>query len=232
MTGRQLAQPSLVRNRLVELISQRVTTVAPAQWQSGKCRIISLIGPTGVGKTTTIAKLAASFKLRQGLKVGLITIDTYRIAAVDQLKTYAQIIEVPLRVVLSADELKTAIGEMQNLDVLLIDTAGRSQNDQPRLNQLRAFLDAACPDEVHLVVSATANRRCARATVEKFMPLGVGRVIVTKLDEAACFGTVLNIPIAGNVALSYVTTGQDVPDDIALADPRRLADCIIEGRLQ
>jgi flagellar biosynthesis protein FlhF len=161
--------------------------------------------------------------------VGLITIDTYRIAAVDQLRTYAQIIEVPLKTVLTAGELHQAIHAMRDMDIVLIDTAGRSQNNRPRLNQLRSFLAAADADEVNLVVSATSNRACTKSILERFMPLGAGRVIVTKLDEAGSFGVFLNVTGRSGGPLTYVTTGQDVPDDIAPADAGRLAECIVSG---
>ncbi|MCK4601598.1 MAG: flagellar GTP-binding protein, partial [Phycisphaerae bacterium] len=120
---------------------------------------------------------------------------------------------------------------MRDLDIVLIDTAGRSQNDQLRLNQLRSFLAAAKADEVHLVLAATANRRCAATALSRFMPLGADRLILTKLDEAETFGAILNCTLAGKTPISYVTTGQDVPDDIADAEADRLARMIMEGSL-
>jgi flagellar biosynthesis protein FlhF len=191
--------------------------------------VVALVGPTGVGKTTTIAKIAANCRLRGNKRVGLVTIDTYRIAAVDQLRTYAEIIGLPLRAVLSTAELKQAIAAMSDLDVILIDTAGRSQNDQMRLSQLRSFIDAADADEVHLVLSAAANPRVAQAALERFGPLGANRITVTKLDEAASFGMILNVSSASEAPVAYVTTGQDVPEDIAPADPVALARLIAQG---
>jgi flagellar biosynthesis protein FlhF len=113
------------------------------------------------------------------------------------------------------------------MDVILVDTAGRSQNDRLRLNQLRSFLAACRADEVHLVVSATANRRCARNVLAQFGPLGANRIILTKLDEAETFGMILNLSADGAAAVSYVTTGQDVPDDIELSDAQSLAKRIV-----
>jgi flagellar biosynthesis protein FlhF len=189
--------------------------------------VIVLIGPTGVGKTTTIAKLAARFKLAQQKQVGLITIDTYRIAAVDQLKTYAQILEVPLRTVLRPGELDEALAAMAGLDVVLLDTAGRSPADAPRLRQMKTFLDAARPDEVHLVVSATAGRACAQRVLESFALLGANRWILSKLDEGETFGIAMNVAAATKTPLSFITTGQEVPDDIAAPSPGKLADLIV-----
>ena len=233
LNGRQLADAELVRGKLIDMMASRVRTVdhAAQPVPQGRAKVAAFIGPTGVGKTTTIAKLAANFKIREGKKVGMITIDTYRIAAVDQLKIYAEIIDVPLQVVLTAGELRQAIDSMRDYDILLIDTAGRSQHDRLRLNQLLTFLKAAQPDEVHLVMAATANRSSIVSTLERFMQLGVNRIVMTKLDEATAFGAVLNVAAIGKLPISYVTTGQDVPDDIHPADPGRLARCIMEGSL-
>ena len=232
LTGEQLDDEQLTRAKLAEAMEARFRTAGPQDPSEsrGGARVLSLIGPTGVGKTTTIAKLAANFKLREGKRVGLITIDTYRIAAVDQLKTYAQLIDVPLEVVLSPDELQRAVCEMDDLDVILIDTAGRSQKDQLRLSRLSAFLSAVECDEVHLVLAATANRSCALSTLEKFAPLGVNHILMTKLDEAVVYGGLLDVASAAQVPISYVTAGQNVPDDIAAAEPRRLATSILEGQ--
>jgi len=230
MTGQELGDRRAVRARLAQLIAARIPTAAPASGgKNARGRVVVLIGPTGVGKTTTIAKLAANLKLKDGKRVGLITIDTYRIAAVDQLRTYAEIIDIPLRTVLSTKEMGQAIYAMRGMDAILIDTVGRSQNDRLRLNELRGFLTAAEADEVHLVVSATANRRCAASVVARFRPLGANRLIVTKLDEAEAFGTIVNVCTDSKLPLSYVSTGQEVPDDISVADAGQLAARIVGG---
>ena len=230
LTGEELADRPLVRTRLAEMIAERIPRAPEAaRAPDTRARVIALIGPTGVGKTTTVAKLAANMKLKKDLRVGLITIDTYRIAAVDQLKTYAEIIEVPLRTVLTPQEMHQAIYAMRSMDMILIDTVGRSQNDRLRLNQLRSFLTAADADEVHLVVSATANRRCVSNILTQFCPLGANRVIVTKLDEAEAYGIVLNVTESCKLPLSYISAGQEVPDDIDRADPHELAKLIVGG---
>ena len=184
-----------------------------------------------MGKTTTIAKLAANYRLKLGRKVGLITIDTYRIAAVDQLRTYAEILGVPLRAALTAGELHEAIHAMRGMDVVLIDTAGRSQHNQIQIGELRNFMGAARPDQMHLVLSATANRSCTQSVLDQFGPLGANHLIVTKLDEAGTFGVFLNASLAEGMPLSYVTTGQGVPNDISRAGAENLAECILAGRL-
>ncbi|MEI7835318.1 MAG: flagellar biosynthesis protein FlhF, partial [Planctomycetota bacterium] len=192
-----------VTGRMRSLIARCIVVGPPAQTREGsgkgRARVVVLIGPTGVGKTTTIAKLAAAAALRQRLKVALVTMDTYRIAAVEQLRTYAEIIGVPLHAVLTPEELRETVESLRDHDLVLIDTAGRSQNDRVRLNHLGKFVQAARADEVHLVIAATASSRCARQVMTNFAPLGANRVILTKLDEADSLGVVLNVSAAAGV---------------------------------
>jgi flagellar biosynthesis protein FlhF len=235
LSAEQLANPTAVRERLTGKLEQLLPAnlnMAAARPTTGTgCRSICLIGPTGVGKTTTIAKLAAAFKLRQKQKVGLITIDTYRIAAVDQLRTYANIIGVPLKVVLTPSELVAAMREMSDCDTILIDTAGRSHADQLKLAELAQFINAGKPTEVHLVLASTTTQESMEAALEKFSTVRVDQIIFTKLDEAVSFGILLNVARTASRALSYVTTGQDVPDNIEVGQPRRLARLILGEKL-
>jgi flagellar biosynthesis protein FlhF len=198
----------------------------------GRPRTIALIGPTGVGKTTTVAKLAATFKLKQRRHVGLITLDTYRIAAVDQLRTYAEIIGIPLQVVGSPEELPKALRRCSGCDVILIDTAGRSQRDDPKLEQLASFIRAADPHEVHLVLSSTCTQAVMLDAVERFSRIRTDEIIFTKLDEAVSFGVLLNVARKVNKRLSYLTTGQEVPHHIEPSHPRRVAELVLDGRLE
>jgi flagellar biosynthesis protein FlhF len=224
----QLANPNLIRQRLADILNRMIPADGPiARNLDGKPRVVALIGPTGVGKTTTIAKLAANFKLRQNKSVGLITIDTYRIGAVDQLRMFAEILGVPLKVVVTPNELNEAVASACDVDYILIDTAGRSQNDQIKLRELQTFLAAANPHEVHLVLSSTAHQSNLINAAEKFNQLGVDRVIFTKLDEAVSFGVVLSVLKKLQVSLSYITTGQDVPEDIEVGNGRRLARLLL-----
>jgi len=228
MTGNQLLSADLVRQKMVEVVDNMIQTAGPiCPNLNGRARVVALIGPTGVGKTTTIAKIAANLKLRQNKKVGLITIDTYRIGAVDQLRMYAQIIDVPLRVVLTPSELSQAVQEMQDMDVVMVDTAGRSQNDELKIKELKTFLSAAQPDETHLVLSGTAHHAHMLNAAEKFKTLGVDRLILTKLDEAISFGVLLSVMRKVETSISYVTTGQDVPDDIEIGSGPRLARMLL-----
>lgn len=223
-----LNNESFVREKLAEQIEKLIPTTGPiVRTKLDGPHVVALIGPTGVGKTTTIAKLAAKLQLIEKKRVGLITIDTYRIAAIDQLKRYADILGSPLKVTNSADDLREAVRSMSDCEYILIDTAGRSPRDAMKLNELRNFLQAASPDEVHLVLCSTASQDCVELAVEKFAAVHFDKVIFTKLDEAAHVGVVLNAIHKLNKKLSYVTNGQNVPDDIETGDGRRLAKMIL-----
>ncbi len=232
----QLADESAVR----EAVCAAVAKLMPADEACIRCekpsdgrpRTIALIGPTGVGKTTTVAKLAATFKLKQHKQVGLVTLDTYRIAAVDQLRTYANIIGLPLSVAANAAELSQALKDFRErgCDVVLMDTAGRSQRDDPKLDQLQSLIRAADPHEVHLVLSSTCAQAVLLEAAERFGRTRVDRIIFTKLDEAVSFGVLLNVARRVNKQLSFVTTGQEVPHQIEPGDPRKLAELVTGGR--
>ena len=194
--------------------------------------VVAMIGPTGVGKTTTIAKLAAACRFRDGLSVGLITTDSFRMAAVDQLRSYADILKVSLEVVIDPDEMSAAIERLADCDVILIDSAGRSRRDQERLGQLREFLAAARPDETHLVLSTTSGERTMMRDANAFSSLGADRVVLTKLDESDGFGVVLNVIRRLGTRISFVTTGQEVPDDIEQGGADRIARMLLAGFAQ
>lgn len=228
LTTEECGDNQAVRQRLASLLESSLPTAGPVQLRHrGMPTIVALVGPTGVGKTTTIAKLAANFRLREQRRVGLITIDTYRIAAVAQLKIYADIIDVPLEVVMTPDQLSEAVARMADREVILIDTAGRSQRDAVKITELQQFFSAVKPHEVHLVLSGTASERVLAETAESFQGVGIDRIIFTKLDEAVGFGVILNCLQRVKARLSYVTTGQDVPDDIAVAEGKAIARMVV-----
>jgi flagellar biosynthesis protein FlhF len=225
------ADPLAARARLATMLEQELHTTGPIPTTTGAGRVVALVGPTGVGKTTTIAKLAANFRLRENRRVGLITVDTYRIAAVEQLRTYADIIDLPMEVVSTPREMREAVQRMRTFDLVLMDTAGRSPRDEVRIQELRSMLAEASPDEVHLVLSAAASGRSLVAAAERFAPAGVTSLLVTKLDEATGLGHLLSLTRTCGLPVSYLTDGQNVPDDIAVADPRRLAQLILNIRV-
>lgn len=190
-------------------------------------RIVALIGATGVGKTTTLAKIAARFVLEKNIKAALITADTYRISAVDQLKTYSDIIGLPLEIVYSPDELKVAIHKHRDKDLILIDTAGRSQHNDYQMKELQDFLAVDNHIERHLVMSATTKNRDAADILDKFSVCNPNRVIFTKADETSSVGLILNLLAKKDIALSFLTNGQSVPDDIVPATPKKLAELLL-----
>ena len=190
-------------------------------------RIVALIGATGVGKTTTLAKIAARFVLEKNIKAALITADTYRISAVEQLKTYSDIIGLPLEIVYSPNELKVAIHKHRDKDLILIDTAGRSQHNDYQMKELQDFLAVDQQIEKHLVMSATTKNRDAADILEKFSVCEPDRVIFTKADETSSVGLILNLLANRDIALSFLTNGQSVPDDIVPATPEKLAEILL-----
>lgn len=231
----ELRDPLVVRQAMLREIEQTIRTRSESLLNIDHCaatdrpRVIALVGPTGVGKTTTVAKLAATYKLRHNKKVGLITSDTYRIAAVEQLKTYAGIIGLPLEVANTPDEMRAAIEKLGSCDLIVVDTAGRSQNDQCRIEELAEFAAAAQPDETHLVLSTTVGENVMRKTADRFRALRPDRCILTKLDEAVTTGPIAGLCDRIGLPLSFVTLGQEVPDDIEPARADRLARCVLDG---
>ncbi|MBI6547041.1 MAG: flagellar biosynthesis protein FlhF, partial [Cyanobacteria bacterium NC_groundwater_1444_Ag_S-0.65um_54_12] len=190
-------------------------------------KVIALIGPTGVGKTTTIAKLAATYRLTQAKSIGLVTIDTYRIAAVEQLKVYGDIIGVPVEVVLTPGALREALHKMHDCDLVLLDTAGRSPSHKLHISELRSFVEGLDEREIHLVLAATASRVNLLRAIESFSLLGIDRLLFTKIDEAANLGALISVAHAADKPLSYITVGQSVPDDLQIAEARQLADLLL-----
>ncbi|MGM9539435.1 flagellar biosynthesis protein FlhF [Anaerovibrio sp.] len=194
---------------------------------SNRPKVVALIGPTGVGKTTTLAKIAARFVLEQGARVALITADTYRISAVEQLKTYSDILGLPLEIVYNPEALKKAIDKHQDKQLILIDTAGRSQYNEYQMKELSGLLSIDADIEKHLVMSATTKTSDGLELLENFSICQPDRVIFTKVDETGTHGIILNILHRRKVALSYVTNGQSVPDDIEPASVEKLAELLL-----
>jgi len=202
-------------------------------------KVVALVGPTGVGKTTTIAKLATIAALRHQLPTGLITIDTYRIGAVDQLKTYSEMLGAPMAVVRSESEMPAALERFSDRAVVFVDTIGRSPRDRERVNELAPFLSHAPNAETHLVVSASAKYEDALLTANNFGKLRPARLIFSKVDESTRFGSIYNLAVQTQLPLSYLTIGQEVPDDIEVTTPMRIAQLLlgdeaeagVEGRI-
>ncbi len=201
-----------------------------------KPKVVFFIGPTGVGKTTTIAKIASKFKVEEGKKVGLITADTYRMAAANQLQTYANILGVPLNVIYSADELldtvKKQSREFSDLDVILVDTIGFSHKNDEQRNDTKKLVNAlggVYDSEVYLVLSATTKYKDLIEIADSYMEFAQFNLIFTKLDETKCLGNIFNLKCYTGAPLSYITVGQNVPDDIEILNAQKLVKQLLGG---
>lgn len=191
-------------------------------------RIIALVGPTGVGKTTTTAKLAAMHALNRGNKVALITMDIFRVGAVEQLKTYTKIMGIPLEVASTPKELERAVERHGDCDLILVDTAGRSHKDTEKLDEMKGFLEGIQSD-IYLCLSATTKDRELEEILKRFSAFDVSKVVFTKLDECESFGCIVNLLLKANLQIAYFTTGQRVPEDIEVATSDKLAELILKG---
>ncbi|MGM0370209.1 MAG: flagellar biosynthesis protein FlhF [Bacillota bacterium] len=229
-TSYNLDEPEIKKHLRQELSKMIPEEKSKAMVEEQEAQAIALVGPTGVGKTTTLAKLAADFALQQNKKVGLVTADTYRIAAVDQLKTYSEIIDIPLQVAFSPQELATTIDNYENdYDLILVDTAGRSQNNELHISELKGFVKKDIIDQVYLVISATTKTEDMKKIVEVYNQLNFDKFIVSKLDETDSLGVIFEALALAKKPISYVTSGQDVPEDIELAETEKIINNIIEG---
>jgi len=215
------------RELFIQGIENLIRKPRPIEFNKNKPRVVAMVGPTGVGKTTTIAKLAANFTLLEKKQVGLITIDTYRIAAVEQLKTYAEIIGIPLEVVFRPEGLMPALDKFRHKDLIFIDTAGRSPKNEPQISELAEFLKAARPDEIMLVLSTNTHTADLLDIYRRFNVVRIDKLVFTKLDESNTWGQILNTVHKTRTSLAYITNGQNVPDDIEVPDPFYLAKTIL-----
>lgn len=195
-------------------------------------KFIFFIGPTGVGKTTTIAKIASQYKMKHNAKIAFLTADTYRIAAVEQLRTYANILGIPLEVVYTEEDLEKAQSKYVNFDLVFVDTAGRSHRSREQRDDLESLLNVI-PDEnkeIYLVLSATTKYKDLIRITEVYSDIANYNLIFTKLDETGSIGNLFNIRMLTNAPLSYVTFGQNVPDDINKIDAQNIAKRLLRGQ--
>ena len=212
---------------LKKYLADNVQMADGLELKSRKRKIAALLGPTGVGKTTTLAKIAAQCVLEKGISTAFITADTYRISAVEQLKTYADILGLPIAIVYTPDELKEAIQKFRQKQLILIDTAGRSQHNRRQMAELKEFLAVNQNIEKYLVLSATTKNEDAKDIIDKFSVCKPDKVIFTKTDETKSLGIILNILRRKEMRLSYLTNGQSVPDDIVPAEAGKLAELFL-----
>lgn len=225
-----LREPRVFTERLHFEIRRAIKTTGGIAVHGGQCRLVALCGPTGVGKTTNLAKLSAHFAVHERARVGLLSSDTYRVAAVEQLRVYANIIGTPLHVANDAKEVVEAMKAFRDFDLVLMDTAGGSQFNLEMISDLKNLFQAARPHETMLVLSATTQIEGLRSVMSNFKCLEPTSILFTKLDETGQYGAILSMLAEAGLPLSYVSIGQNVPDDIRVATPGMIANLVLEGR--
>lgn len=231
----ELITPDVSIDRLLAIVYQKIILKLGQPKlidleQDGKLHCSFFVGPTGVGKTTTIAKIVSDLKLNHKKKVALITADTYRIAAVEQLTTYAAILDIPLRVVYSPEEMKEAIDSYKDYDHVLVDTAGRSHLNEEQQQDLKCLLDSVEDKDVYLTLSITTKYQDLKELVEAYSDITEYNMIFTKLDETNGIGNIYNMRRVTGASLSYITYGQNVPDDISKLDTQYIAKKLLGGK--
>jgi flagellar biosynthesis protein FlhF len=229
LTPDQRQSREVTRDTLLRVMARLIKVPDTGKGKRRKLRIVALVGPTGVGKTTTIAKLAAIHKLLHRKNVGLISTDTYRIGAIEQLRTFASIADIPMDVAYKPAEVATALRKFKDRDVVFIDTVGRSHRSKKEVTELSKFVQSADPDEVHLVLSASTAPRALNEIIRQFGSVKPNRLLFTKLDEAVTLGPIFSIVNKQHLPVAYVTTGQTVPDDIVAIEPAQFASMVYTG---
>lgn len=197
---------------------------------NGQKYIFCFVGSTGVGKTTTLAKLAAHYAIFKGKKVGLITLDTYRIGAVEQLRNYARLMDLPLEVVMSPRELGEALLKMKDMDYIMVDTAGRNSKNFIHIQELQSFSKVLPEPITFLCLSATTRWQDMQLITDNFKPVNYNALIFTKLDETSSFGSILNAVCHTTLPVAFLTNGQKVPEDLEISSVERLIDLILGGK--
>jgi len=220
-----------IRDFLMAAISGAVNCSGSFFGSPGKARKIALLGPTGVGKTTTVAKLTADYLLNKGRSVALVTIDIYRIAAAEQLKVYGDIMNVPVDVAGSPQEFRQIMQRHQDKELVLIDTAGRSPRDREGVRELLSFVGPESGVENHLVLSAATREKENYSAIKRFSEVPLQSLIMTKLDECESLGSLLNVHLRHGKPLSYLTDGQQVPEDLMLAESGQVGQLVL-GKLK
>jgi flagellar biosynthesis protein FlhF len=225
LTAEQL-NPTVLQRSLIAIFSEWVRFGGPLDLRDGQRKTVALLGPTGVGKTSTIAKIAAHYRLKEFKRVGLITVDTFRIAATEQLGKYAEMLAVPMETVSEPFRMKTALARLENCDLILMDTPGTNPKNIAKLQTLGAMLDAAMVDEVHLLFSATSSLAVLTELLKRFEPLVPTDLTITKLDEAAGLTDIYRFLKKNALPLRFFCFGQNISEDIEVAAPPRLASLV------
>lgn len=228
MSSENVLKNEGLKSCLINAFEKTGLRVSPIKMEQGKQKIVAFVGPTGVGKTTTIAKLAAIQAIKMRKRVALITLDNYRIAGIEQLKIYAKIIGIPIEIASTGKEFKECLNRLKDKHLILIDTAGMSQRNEYQFNELRIFFDKIRHVETHLLLSATTKENDLIDILARFKVFPISKLLFTKLDESTSYGNMLNQIIQSKIPVSYFTNGQQVPEDIEIATLERLVDLITD----
>jgi flagellar biosynthesis protein FlhF len=222
LNGAELSNSQIIVEKASHLLVTSFPEVLPVIFRGVQPTMVAFVGPTGSGKTTTIAKIGTEFALQKGKKVALLTIDTKRVNALGQLKAYCRIINIPLYISYTTDDLKGIMPRLQENEVVLIDTPGTGPLDKAQLDIIDKFFQYICPQETHLVMGISLSQHEMKQVFNCFKTLNPNRLLFTKLDETETYGQILSFAISSQVPLSYVTYGQNVPGDYSLANPREI----------
>lgn len=212
-----------------QVISERISVSGPITLRKNRASIVLFVGPTGVGKSTTIAKIAGDLILRQKKKVGILTTDCYRMGAVEQMQSFASAAEIALETVFDLDQIDESLDRLASCDAVLVDTAGRSRIHTEHMEELRQICSRIHADEVHLVLAANTRDRDLEENVSRFRFLGVNRLVFTKIDETKVCSALYSLPVGEGIKISYLCSGQRIPDDLEAAQPMKIAWRITEG---
>ena len=231
LSGNEIADYGLIIGRATDIMQSGMGDVCPVVFAGAKPRIVTFVGPTGTGKTTTIAKLATDFALGMSRNVSVLTIDTKRVDAVGQLKAYCRIIDIPLHIAYSPEDLPGIMPKLMNSDVTLVDTPGVGPLDRQQMIEMVEFLQRLVPQEVHLTMSVTTSFSEMKRINDNFSTLKPNRVLFTKLDETDNYGAMFSYELSTRKPMSYVTFGQNVPGDFSIAEPEKLLRKMLETRV-
>lgn len=226
----QFIEETNLENYLLSSMASMIPTTG-FKVAKNKLTKIALVGPTGVGKTTCIAKLAVISKIIHKLNVGLISIDTYRLGAIDQLRIFSEISDIEMAVAYSPEEMPKLLKKFKNKNLIFIDTVGRSQKNKVNLEEIKSYLDAAQVDDTILVMNSTSSARTLNDVAEKFKPLNYNSAIFTKVDEAVAYGNIMNVAVNHEVPVMFLTNGQVIPDDIISVNPQFISNLVYSGKL-
>jgi flagellar biosynthesis protein FlhF len=218
---------ALIKEYIQKRIERFVRVTGPLKCEAGKAKVIALVGPTGVGKTTTVAKLAAHYTAVERKNVAIITVDVYRVAAVEQMRVYAQLLKVPIEVVLTPTDLRGTLAAHRDKDLILIDSGGRSQYNWMQVLELTGFFKELSDVDIHLVLSAATRAKENMAVIDRFSSMPITGLLITKLDETRDYGSLLTLAVKSKRPISYLTAGQSIPEDIEPASPAKLARMIL-----